>query len=436
MGVFPPKDRPRLWGVAVSHYQVEGGDSCDWTAWEGAGRTKGGPCGRAAGSWERYEEDADLAADAGANAFRFSVSWSRVEPSRGTYDAEALARYGRLVDRLLERGIEPVVTLHHYTHPAWFHAETPWTSPSSVEAFARFARRVAEALAPRVRIWVTLNEPLVLLLGGFLDGQIPPGLADGRAAGLALGNLYAAHAAAASVLRDVDPGAAVGLAHNMMDFVPSRPGWILDRLLAAHARRLYNRSFLEAFRTGTWNLWIPPFTRLHGRLPSLKGSLDFVGVNYYSRLHVECPAPTRVLSRFAYRDPRGRGMTDNGWEISPESFGPLLAEAGALGLPVLVTENGLADGDDARRSAFLRDHVAALLEAERAGVRIAGYLHWSLVDNFEWLDGYGPKFGLYALDRETLERRPRPSVAVFREIGKAFLDRDLPERHAQKPVHI
>ncbi len=203
MGVFPLQDRPRLWGVAVSHYQVEGGDPCDWTAWEAAGRTKGGACGRAAGSWERYEEDAGLAAAAGANAFRFSVSWSRIEPARGTYDDAALARYGRLVDRLLALGLEPVVTLHHYTHPAWFHAETPWTSPAAVDAFARFSRRVAGALAPRVRVWITLNEPLVLLLGGYLDGQIPPGLADGRAANLALGNLLAAHAAAAAAIHDV-----------------------------------------------------------------------------------------------------------------------------------------------------------------------------------------------------------------------------------------
>jgi beta-glucosidase len=222
----------------------------------------------------------------------------------------------------------------------------------------------------------------------------------------------------------------------MMDFVPARPGWPLDRFFAAHARRLYNGSFLRAFTTGTWDLWIPPFTRLKGRLPSLEGSLDFVGVNYYSRLHVECPAPTRVLSRFAYRDPKERGLTDNGWEVSPESFGPLLAEAGTLGLPVLVTENGLADGDDSRRSAFLRSHVSALLEAERAGLRVAGYLHWSLVDNFEWLDGYGPKFGLYAVDPETLERRARPSVAAFREIGKSFLESELQKRHAQKSVHI
>ena len=287
-----------------------------------------------------------------------------------------------------------------------------------------------------MRIWITLNEPLVLVFGGYLDGQIPPGLADGRAAGRALGNLLAAHAAAAAVLRDAAPHSAIGIAHNMMDFAPLRPGWPPDRFLARHARRIYNSGFLEAFRSGAWNLWVPPFTRFSGRVKSLPGSLDFVGVNFYSRLHVACPARTRVLTRFEYRDPRGRGLTDNGWEVVPESLGPLLGEAADLGLPVLVTENGLADGDDTRRASFLRSHVDALLAAERAGVNVAGYLHWSLVDNFEWLDGYGPKFGLYALDHETLERRPRPSVAVFRDLGKSFLGLGVPEAVAQESVHI
>src|ERR1700730_8864900 len=125
---YPFPDRPRLWGVAVSPCQVEGGDPCEWTDWEASGRTWGGPCGGAAGSWERYEADADLPRSAGANAFRFSVPWSRVEPPRGTFDEEALARYRRFTEHLVHIGLEPVVTLLHYTHPRWFHAETPWTS--------------------------------------------------------------------------------------------------------------------------------------------------------------------------------------------------------------------------------------------------------------------------------------------------------------------
>jgi len=421
---LPLPDRPRLWGVAVSHYQVEGGDPCDWTEWEAAGRTKGGACGAAAGSWSRYEEDLALAAAAGANAFRFSISWSRVEPVRGTFDEAALARYRAVVDAAEALGVEPVVTLFHYTHPAWFHRETPWTSPASVEAFRRFAARVVAALGPAVRVFTVLNEPLVSWLGGFLDGQIPPGLCDRRSAGLALEHLLRAHAAAAAEVRAASPRAAVGVAHNMMGFVPERPGHLLDRWATRVAHRFYNLELLRALTEGRWSFLLPPFTRFRGRCDDLAGSLDFVGVNYYSRLHLRSPGKVLLAGDFAYRDRAGRGLTDNGWEVVPEAMAPLLVEAARVtGLPLVVTENGLADAGDEKRAAFLESHVAAMEEAERAGARIAGYLHWSLLDNYEWLDGYGPRFGLYEVDRTTLERRPRPSVEVFRRLGARYLGR-------------
>ncbi len=432
--LFPFPDRPRLWGVAVSHYQVEGDDSCDWTEWEAAGRTRGGACGAAVRGWERYEEDVDLAAGVGANAFRFSISWSRVEPRRGEFDLAALDRYRRLVEHLVKRGLEPVVTLLHYTHPAWFHRETPWTSTASVGAFTRFARVVAEALGPHVRLWTVLNEPLVLLLGGFVDGQIPPGLSDVRAARRALDHLLAAHAGAAAVLREQAPGSVIGVAHNMMAFAPERPGHPLDRVLARSAHRLYNRGLIEAFATGRWNVWIPPFTRMSGRRDDLPGSLDVFGVNFYSRLHLRSPGKERLAGDFAYHDPSGRGLTDNGWEIVPEAFGPLLREAATLGKPLLVTENGLADAADSRRPSFLREHAAAVEKAVAEGVPVHGFFHWSLVDNYEWLDGFGPRFGLFSVDRETFERRPRPSARVFAELGRRFLANAGPD--AQVSVHI
>src|ERR1041385_7056352 len=166
---FPFADRPRLWGTAVSHYQVEGNDACDWSGW---GRVA---CGTAVDSWMRYESDADLARDAGANAFRFSVSWSRIEPREGQFDLAALERYRRLVEHLNVIGLEPAVTLFHYTHPLWFHDNTPWTSTKSIERFARFASRVVEAFGDRVRFYIPLNEPLVFLLAGYLDAQIRSG---------------------------------------------------------------------------------------------------------------------------------------------------------------------------------------------------------------------------------------------------------------------
>lgn len=418
---FPLPDRPRLWGVAVSHYQVEGDDPCDWTEWESLGRTRGGPCGRAADSWRLYEADAELAASLGANAFRFSVSWSRVERLRGVFDDFALSRYRSLVDRLAALGVEPVVTLFHYTHPAWFHAETPWTHTASVEAFARFARVTAEALGPSARLWTVLNEPLVFVLGGFLDAQIPPGLSDGRSASRALGNLLRAHAAAAAAIRETTPGAAIGVAHNMMGFAPDRPRHPLDRWAARHAARLYNGEVLSAFATGRWDVLLPPLTRLRGRCDDLPRSLDFLGVNYYSRLHLRSPGRERAVADFRYLDRTGLGLTDNGWEIVPDGLADALATAAAAGFPLLVTENGLADASDARRASFLEAHAAALERAAAGGAGVAGYLHWSLVDNFEWLDGWGPRFGLCGFDPTTFERRPRPSAEVFRRLGERYL---------------
>lgn len=418
---FPFADRPRLWGVAVSHYQVEGGDSCDWSAWESAGRTRGAPCGEAVGSWERYESDADLAASIGSNAFRFSVSWSRVEPRPGEWNDDALDRYARFVEHLVARGIEPVVTLFHYTHPSWFHDLTPWTSPASVERFRRFAAVVARRLGDRVRMYTIFNEPLVFVLAGFLDAQIPPGIADPAAAAKALDHIFAAHAAASATIRELNPRAAIGVAHNMMSFAPDRWWNPLDRLVAKFGDSFYNASVFEAFTSGEWSLWLPPSIRLRGKRSDLVGSLDFAGVNFYSRLHIRCPGAERRIGDYRYDDRTGRGLTDNGWEIVPEALPRLLKIAGATGLPVVVTENGLADADDRLREQFLREHADAIREARGSGTEVHGYLHWSLVDNYEWLDGYEPRFGLVEIDRSTMERRPRASAAVFRELGEQFL---------------
>ncbi len=417
---FPFEDRPRLWGVAVSHYQVEGGDASDWTDWEELGKTRGGPCGDAVDSWSRYEEDALLARDAGANAFRFSISWSRVEPRRGEFDEAALQRYRRFVDRLVELDLEPVVTLFHYTHPRWFHEKTPWTSTASVVAFSRFAGRVAAALGDRVRFWVILNEPLVFLLAGFLDAQIPPGVSDTRQLNLVFDHLLAAHCAAGDEIRSRIPHAVLGVAHNMMGFAPEREKNPLDGFLAKTAHTMYNTGIMEAFATGRWKFLLPPGTMIRGRRDELPCWLDAFGINFYSRLHLRCPGRTRVIGDFDYHDRTGHGLTDNGWEIAPNILGELIDEARQSGFPLVITENGIADASDRLRPEYLRMHSEEIRKAEARGIPIHGYFHWSLVDNYEWLDGYEPKFGLYAVDRTTMQRTPRPSVNVFRELGREF----------------
>jgi beta-glucosidase len=414
--------------VAVSHYQVEGNDPCDWTDWSRASA----PCDTAVDSWTRYEEDALLAYQAGANSFRFSISWSRVEPRRGEFDEAALARYRRFVDRLVELDLEPVVTLFHYTHPLWFHEKTPWTSTASVLAFSRFAGRVAAALGDAVRFWVILNEPLVFLLAGYLDGQIPPGISDTRTLNRVFDHLLAAHCAAAGEIRVRIPRAAFSVAHNMMGFAPKRESNPLDGLLAKAAHTMYNRGILEAFGTGRWKFLLPPATTIRGRRDELPVWLDAFGINFYSRLHLRFPGRKRTIGDFDYHDRTGHGLTDNGWEIAPHILGELIDEASLIERPLVITENGMADATDRFRPDFLRMHFEEIRKAEARGIPIHGYFHWSLLDNYEWLEGYEPKFGLYEVDRATMERRPRASVEVFRSLGRAFTA-SLPP--AQTPLH-
>ena len=418
---FPFADRPRLWGVAVSHYQIEGNDACDWTEWERDGRTRGEPCGDAVASWHRYEDDADLAKLAGANAMRFSVSWSRVEPKPGEFDRDALSRYRKLVEHLLHIGIEPVVTLFHYTHPSWFHAKSPWTSTASVQRFRRFAEIVCDAIGDLVRFWIPLNEPLVFTLAGYYDAQIPPGIAKPAAVARVLDHLLAAHAESAAVIRESSRQSAIGIAHNMMAFAPERPRNVLDRTLTRLAHRCYNLGLVEAFATGRWDFVLPPATRIRGRRDDLPKSLDVFGVKFYSRLHLRCPGRVRLAGEFQYLDRTNAGLTDNGWEIVPEALDGLLRDASQSGFPVIVTENGLADAHDCRRAKFIDDHLASIARVEASGIPIDGYFHWSLLDNYEWLDGFGPKFGLYAVDRTTMRRTPRGSVEAFRRAGERFL---------------
>ena len=415
-----------LWGVATSAYQIEGAPQNDWTAWEASEKLKatGVPCGKGAGHRERWQSDLSLLPTIGANAYRFSLEWSRIEPRPGELDESALAHDRRIVEFLGRLGIEPVVTLHHYTHPRWFWEEGGWERPQSVSRFRAFAAAVANALGDRVRLWVTINEPIVLLLGGFLAGLLPPGKRSFSAAAAALRNMLAAHTEAAALLKERNPSARVGFAHNMLDFAPDRADSALDRRLAAAADRLYNLALLEAIASGKMEWSLPGEGRASFPVSDLPAATDFVGVNYYSRVHLRLRAAGKPIGEFFYRDPAGRGLTDMGWEVYPEGFDRILLLAAGAGKPVLVTENGIATRDDRRRRDFLREHALILEHRRRAGTPIEGYFHWSLLDNFEWLEGFHPRFGLFEVDYATFARKRRPSADLFASLGRSLLSPD------------
>ncbi len=405
-------------GVATSAYQVEGGIENDWTEWERAGKLKEthARCGRAVDHWNRYDEDYGLALGVGASAFRISLEWARIEPVRGQIDGAVLEASRERLLRMKARGLRPVVTLHHFTHPTWFHRETPWHLPESVEAFRAYARACAPLLKDLDALVISLNEPMVLLLGGYLQGLMPPGIVDGAKTMMALGNMVRAHVAAREELLKALGHVEIGISQNMLAFAPDRAWHPLDRALVHLGAQAYNHAFHEALVSGHLRVNMPGIGSTRQDIPGARGAADFIGMNYYTRAHLRF-VPRAPFLEFQFRDKQGRGLTDIGWEVWPEGFGQVLRELKRYGLPVWVTENGIDDRSGQRRPDYLHTHLAQVLAARREGVDVRGYLYWSLLDNFEWLEAWGPRFGLYHVDFETLERRATPACHYYKEVA-------------------
>jgi beta-glucosidase len=405
-------------GVATSAYQVEGGIENDWSEWERSGKLKESHvrCGRAVDHWSRYDEDYGLALDVGASAFRISLEWARIEPERGRIDGAVLEAYRERLLRMKARGLRPVVTLHHFTHPLWFHRDTPWHLPQSVDAFRAYVRACAPVLAGLDALIISFNEPMVLLLGGYLQGLMPPGIADGAKTMAALENMVRAHVAAREELLAVLGRVEMGISQNTLAFAPDRGWHPLDRALVRLGAQAYNHAFHEALVSGKLRVNMPGIGSTRVDVPGARESCEFIGMNYYTRAHLRF-TPRPPFISFQFRDMNKRGLTDIGWEDWPEGFGQVLREFKRYGLPVWVTENGIDDRAGQRRPAYIQAHLAQVLQARAAGIDVRGYLYWSLLDNFEWLEGWGPRFGLYHVDFETLERRATPACRYYKEVA-------------------
>jgi len=409
-----------LWGSATSAHQVEGNNiHSDWWAWEQAGRVKE-PSGVACDHYRRFNEDFDLAASLGHTLHRFSVEWSRLEPAEGRWDEDAVAHYVEVVRALRQRRIEPLVTLHHFTSPQWFTAQGGWTRPDSVERFARYTQRVVEALGESVRYWVTINEPMVYVRMHYVQGIGPPGAQDFAQARRVIEHLVRAHAAAYRILHAAARAGAiepqVSIAHHLPAFRPCRPWWPPDRWMTFVTDRIFNRAFLETLIEGRWS--VPGVATQV--IPEARATLDFLGVNFYGRqfirslpTHRPWPAGSCDLG---HHPRQVRERTALGWDVHPDSFLEVLTRWSRLRLPILVTENGTWMEDDARRWDFLARHVQAMARAMQAGARIIGYCYWSLLDNFEWADGFGPRFGLIDVDYATQQRRIRQSGERYAQL--------------------
>jgi beta-glucosidase len=421
-----------LWGTATSSHQVEGdNDNNDWWAWEEAGHVKDGSrSGKADDWWHRAEEDFGRAQAMGQNTHRLSVEWSRVEPEEGRFDEAALARYRQMLTALRGRGLEPMVTLHHFTNPLWLARKRAWEIPAVIPLFTRFAVRVVEALGDLCRLWCTINEPVVYATQSYLCGIWPPGRSNITLALRVMNHMAKAHAEVYRAIHRRQAGSSVGTVQNMRIFDPADPHSRLDRWTANLQDYLFNRLFLKAVTEG--RLCFPMGSSRH-YTPAID-SIDFIGLNYYARetLAFDNHMAGNIFGRVVF--PPGAEMGPGTWgEIYPEGLYRLVKELSALRKPIYITECGRPDNTDEHRPRFILTHLAALHRAIEEGAPVRGFYHWTLVDNFEWAEGWGMRFGLIALNEDTQERTMKRSGHLYAEICKAnAITEDMVDRYASE----
>ena len=377
-----------LWGTATAAHQIEGGNvNNDWWAME---HDPSSLCvdvsGDACDSFNRYPEDIALIADLGLGAYRFSLEWSRIEPAEGEFSRVALDHYRRMAATCHEHGIVPVVTFQHFTHPRWLADAGTWEALHAPDRFARFCERATAHLGDLIGIACTLNEPNVVATMGWRHGIFPPRVRDRTRRDVVNAAMVSAHRKAVEAIRSGPGDFPVGLTVSMTDFQlqPGGEAW-LERLRAPN-----EDVFLEA-----------------------TGGDDFIGVQTYTRMRV---GPDGALGA-----EDGVRTTQMGYEVWPESLAATVRRATEVtgGLPVYVTENGIGTDDDALRIDYVARALAGVRDCIDEGIDVRGYFYWSLLDNFEWVLGYGPTFGLVACDRETFERSPKPSAAFFGGVARA-----------------
>lgn len=416
---FPPDF---LWGAATSSHQVEGQNTnSDWWAWEQSGKVAQ-PSGDAADHFRRYEGDFDLARSLHHNAYRFSLEWSRIEPREGEWSAEGIEHYRRKLAALRARGMEPVLTIYHYTLPQWLAEKGGWENPKIEDYFARFATRVAKEYGPLVRWWLTFNEPVVQAFKGWILGQWPPGkVKDFPTALQVVRRMLRAHVKAYHAIHEARPDAMVSVAKHALALTPCNPKRRLDRLSVRARTYLFNHLFLDALHTGA--LRVPGL--FWENLPQ-KRTLDFIGLNYYTRDFVRntgfsLPGLVGDICTLEHHQSVGK-RNDLGWEIYPEGLAHFLRAYSRYQLPILITENGLPVENDEDRWTFIFLHLWQVARAIDEGIPVVGYLHWSLLDNYEWADGFKARFGLIGVDYATQARMVRESA---RRLGRVIERNEL-----------
>ncbi len=399
-----------LWGAATSAHQVEGNNTLnDWWQAEVNLALKEAS-GAACDHYTLYAQDFAIAQELGHNCHRFSLEWSRIEPQAGVFDLAEIEHYRQVIRELKNRGLEPVVTLHHFTNPVWFSQFGGWSKFKLRKYFLRFVKRIVPEFAHEVKYWITINEPLVYSSHAFLLGRWPPQQKSLLKTVKVTLNLAGAHIQAYRMIhriyreKKLNPP-QVSIAANLQAFEICQPNW-RNKLAVYLRNKLYNFYFLDLLNS--------------------KKTLDFIGINYYGRnlVDVENWRLSNLLAQTCGHNHHPLPKNSLGWDIYPQGLYKLLLTVKKYNLPVLITENGICTEDDDLRWDYIRQHLAVILKAYTEGVKIFGYIYWALLDNFEWAEGFSPRFGLVHVDYGSKKRLIKSSAWKLAEVikGKQGVD--------------
>ncbi|MCK5490589.1 MAG: glycoside hydrolase family 1 protein [Candidatus Pacebacteria bacterium] len=380
-----PKDF--LWGAAVSSYQVEGGiENCNWS--------ERFPAGNACDYYNQYEKYFDLAKELNHNVHRLSLEWSRIQPSEGKFDRKEIEHYRKILLALRKRKIKSMVTIWHYTLPLWLSERGGLHNKKFPEYFENFTKFVVEELDDLVDFWVTVNEPMVYLSLGYIEGRFPPQKKKSLLALIVFVNFVRVHKKAYNMIHSINPNAKVGTAQNYCYSDAHNPKSFINKSLVKISDFLTNHIFSKLINKHS----------------------DFIGINYYFHNRIRI---TPFSFPFIKIDNENKKVSDMNWEIFPRGLYFILKDMKKYNKPIYITENGVADASDKKRPEFIREHLKWMHKAIGDGVDVKGYMYWSLLDNFEWDSGFAKRFGLIEIDCENgFEAKIRQSAYDYAEICK------------------
>lgn len=393
-----------FWGAATSSYQVEGNNKAsDWWEWEQKGKLKH-KSGLACRHYELFKNDFDLAKSLNHNAHRMSIEWSRIEPIEGEFSSNEIKHYVDVINALKERNIEPVVTLHHFTNPAWFTQKGGWLRKDAPEYFLRYIQKIVPALCEKVRVWITIDEPMVYTYYAYVTGIWPPQEKSLSNLKKVSESLMSAHIKTHRFIHDIYKkrnflSPYVSIAKHMQVFEPAK-NTLKNKLAARLRERLFNFNIIDRL--------------FHEK------TLDFIGLNYYTRnlVDVKSWGIKHLLTDMSKKSTQGIKKNSLGWDIYPQGLYKICLKLKRYNLPVFILENGICTSDDNSRWDFIQEHLKALYMAMQAGVKILGYFYWSLLDNYEWHEGFDARFGLIEVDYGTHKRTVRESAKKFAQVCK------------------